>query len=141
HRLPTAVCPPSARCALPSANSFRVLDSMPAELIAQRRVHLRGIALVLPRREPLHEGQGDDWSGHRLIDRIEDSPASLARVRDPALAVREVVALLLEGALQQLTEPRAAHRALVPDVRGRVPGQVVLRGRPDLAARCSRPTV
>ena len=50
-------------------------------------------------------------------DGLEDRPAPFAGVRDPALDVREVGALFLEGALRQLEEPRPDDAPLEPHAR------------------------
>src|SRR4051794_7301790 len=59
---------------------LRVLHGVAAELVAQRRGHLRGVRLVLARGEALQQGKGDHRGGHRLVDRVEHRPAALARV-------------------------------------------------------------
>src|SRR6266542_328979 len=46
-----------------------------------------------------------------------DRPAPFAGIRDPAFDVREVGALLLEGSLSELEQPRAHHAALHPHAR------------------------
>src|SRR5438093_6258906 len=54
---------------------------------------------------------------HVMCDGFLDSPSPLTRIGHPALDVREVGPLLLEGALGELEEPRAHHASLHPDAR------------------------
>src|SRR3954447_17916453 len=88
------------------ASALLVQDRVPAELVAERRVHLGGVRLVLSRREALHKRQRDHRGRYRLVDRLEDRPAALAGVLHEAADVGEVVALLLERARRQLEQPR-----------------------------------
>src|SRR4051795_7757079 len=81
-----------------------VFHGVTTELVAQRRVHLGGERLVLARREALHQRQRDDRRRHRLVDRLEHGPATLAGVLHVPADVGEVVALLLERARRQLEQ-------------------------------------
>src|SRR5215204_216801 len=100
----------------PPLGRLLALDRVAAELVPERGVHLRRVRLVLPRREPREQRGGDDRRRHGLVDRVEDRPAPLARVRDPAADIGQVVALLLERERRQVEQPRAHYRALTPEV-------------------------
>ena len=109
-------------------------DRVPAELVAQRRVHLRGERLLLARGEPRVERGRDHRHGHVLVDRLEDRPAPLARVLDVALDPLELRALLLEGRVQQVEQPRAHDRAVAPDPGDLLEVEVELGGPHHLEA-------
>src|SRR3954470_21425 len=66
------------------------LHRMAAELVAQRRVHLRRVALLLARREAREERGRDHRRGDALVDRLQHGPAALAGVLDVALDALEV---------------------------------------------------
>src|SRR5262249_45559953 len=80
------------------------LDGVPAELVAEGGVHLRGERLVLARRESREEGERDRRCRNGFVDRLEDRPAALARVLDVAADLLEVV-ILLECEHEQVEEP------------------------------------
>src|SRR5438477_4463185 len=105
-----------------------------AELIAQRGRDLHRVAVGLPRGEAREQRVRE--RGHRDVvrDRLEDGPASLARVGDVALDVLEVAALGLEGALRQLEEPGPNDAALVPDLRDLLQVEVELARVQELEA-------
>src|SRR2546430_16981607 len=88
-----------------AATPSLLLDGVAAKLIAERGRDLHRVAVLLPRDEPREEGVGEDGRRDVVRDRLEDRPAALARVRDPAFDARELAALLLEGALGELEEP------------------------------------
>ena len=94
------------------------LDGVAAELVPQRRLHLRGEVDLPARGEAGEERRADRRDGHVRVDRLVDRPAALAGVLDVARDVVEVVAVLLERRVQRA---RAA-----------------TSGRPSRSARCRR---
>src|SRR3954447_3867497 len=100
-----------------STTSGGSLDGVPAELVAQRGEHLVREPAVAAGVEARVEGGGDHGRRDVVVDRVDDRPAALAGVRDMGAQVLEVVALGLEGALGELTQPGAHDRAAVPQAR------------------------
>src|SRR6266511_4764212 len=129
----------SRRSASPSRSGFSVcsataidcLDGVPAELVAQRRVHLGGERLVLARREAGEKGERDRGGGHALVDRLEDGPATLARILDVAPDLLEAW-IFGERALEQVEQPAADHRAVLPEGRELPEVELELGGVHDL---------
>ena len=75
------------------SRGLRELDRVAAELVAQRRDHLGGERLVLPRGEAREQRGGDHRGRHVLVDRLGDRPAAFAGVVDVAADRLEVRAL------------------------------------------------
>ena len=98
--------------------SSAALHRVPAELVAQRGVHLRRERLVLPRGEPREQRHRDRRRRDALVDRAEHRPAALAGVLD-------VAADLLEARILARARARA--------------GRAASCGRPSRAARAPRP--
>src|SRR4051812_17837481 len=71
------------------------------------------------RAEARLQRKRDDRGGDVAVDRLLDGPAALAGVGDPALQLREVLAVLLERVRGELEQPRADDGAVVPQVRDR----------------------
>ena len=107
------------------------LDRVPAELVAERGVHLRGERLVLARGEAGEERERDRRRGHGLVDRLEDRPAAFARVLDVAADLLQVL-VLLEREHEQVEEPAADDGAVLPERRDLVQVRAELRGLHDL---------
>src|SRR5687767_2533864 len=59
----------------------------------------------------------EDRGRYVVRDRLEDRPAALAGIGDPAFDVREIGPLLRERALGELEEPGAYDAALQPHAR------------------------
>ncbi len=94
----------------------RSLDGVAAELVAERRVHLRGERLVLPRGEAREERGRDHRHGHVLGDRLVQS--SSAPRRSPRRS-------------------RGSSRAAtLPPRRRRAAARAATSGRPTRSARC-----
>src|SRR6266850_552371 len=94
-----------------------LLDRVAPELIAQRGRDLHRVRVILARGEAREQRVCEHRCRDVMRDRLLNGPAPFARVRDPALYVREVGALLLERALRELEQPRAHDAALQPDAR------------------------
>src|SRR4051794_10802217 len=94
-----------------------LLHRVAAELVAQRGEHAGRIVALLARVEAGVEGGGQRGRRHGHLDAVGHHPAALARIVDVALQAAELVALLLEGALGELAQPRAHDRAAVPQRR------------------------
>ena len=77
---------------------------------------MRVVALAARVEARVQRGR-DHRRGHVVVDRVDDRPAALARVRDVAAQALEVVALLLERPLGELAQPGADDRAAVPEAR------------------------
>src|SRR5918994_4441401 len=69
-----------------------------AELVAQRGVHLGSERALTARREAFVERRRDHRGRNAPVDRVLDRPAALAGVLHIGSDIRELVALLLEGA-------------------------------------------
>src|SRR5690349_3516439 len=100
----------------PRTRDLLTFHHMTAELVPQRGGDLRRERLLLTRCEPGQERERDDRRRHVVVDRVGDGPAALARVLHVAADLREVAAALGEGALRELEQPGADHRALAPEV-------------------------
>src|SRR6266513_1553612 len=92
-----------------------LLHGVTAELIAERGGDLHRVAVFLPRHEAREERVGDGRHRHAVRDGLEHRPAAFARILDPTFDVLKVAALLLEGALGELEEPRPYDAPLEPD--------------------------
>src|SRR3954452_24291056 len=88
---------------------------MAAELLAQRGRNTCGELDLVARRKAREERCGDHRGGDVLVDRLRDRPAALAGVLDVRRDVLELRAVLLEGRVQQLEEPRPHDGAVAPD--------------------------
>src|SRR5262245_655122 len=93
------------------------LHGVAAELLAQRGLDLRCERLLLARGEARVERGGDHRDRHVLVDRLEDRPATLARVVDIAGDALEVVPVLVECVVEEVEQPRPHDRAVAPDAR------------------------
>src|ERR671930_389806 len=94
-----------------------LLHRVAAELVAQRGVDLRREVALPARVEAREQRRRDDRHRHAALDGVLDGPAALAGVLDPPLDPGQLVAFELERAPRELAEPRADHRALLPEVR------------------------
>src|SRR5207253_1047121 len=108
----------SVSTAVTARVSLRRFDRVPAELVSERRVHLRRERLVLARGEAGEERERDHAGGDALVDRLEDGPAALARVLDVAPDLLEV-GVLLEREHEQVEQPAPDDRAVAPDAGDR----------------------
>src|SRR6267142_1112726 len=106
---------------------------MAAELVAKRGEQPVREGVVAPRAEAREERRGDGRRRHRLLDGILDGPAALARILDVGLEAFEL-GVGGQSGRRQLEQPRADHRAPIPE-RGDLP-QVHpgLRPGPELEA-------
>src|SRR5688500_11747766 len=78
------------------------LHRVAAELVAQRRKHLRPVRVVLSRTKARQKRQRDDWRRDVVVDRLLDRPATLAGVGDEPLEIVEVLAVRAERPPGQL---------------------------------------
>src|SRR5207248_1676094 len=108
------------------------LHRVAAELVPKGGQHLRAVRIVLARAEPGLEGERDDRRRDVVVDCLLHRPAALAGILDPALEVRQVLAVRLEGQRGELEEPRPDDRAVVPEVRDRAEIDLVVARVEDL---------
>ena len=87
------------------------LHRVAAELVAQRRVTFAANDSSWREAKRAKSEAVIDRRGHVLGDRLVDRPAALAGVVDVALEVRQLAAVLVERAFEQLEQPE---RTTVP---------------------------
>src|SRR5262245_533805 len=92
----------------------RVFHRMTAELVPQRRDHLRAERIRLTRAEACLQRQRDDRRRNVEINRFLDGPAPFTGVGDPPFDVGERL-VASEGANREVVEPRAYHTPVLPD--------------------------
>src|SRR5690348_9264870 len=126
-------------CLMPYAAGLAGLegDGMPAELVAQRRDHLRRERFILARDEALQERERDHRRRHVLVYGGLHGPAPLAGVLDVAanLLQRRVFG---EGERGQIQQPGAHDAAVLPDARHLAQIGLELRLLDDLEALAVR---